>query len=85
MDAFEVEFHAWSIKNGLLISFIGENYNARTKAGREEAYKQNPYAVASVAVVKRTAGYTEYQGGWPSANRQHVYFYSQRSEILNPQ
>ena len=83
MDAFEVEFHAWSIKNGLLISFTGENYN--TKAGQEEAYKQNPYAVASVAIVKTTAGYTEYQGGWPSANRQHVYFCSQRSEILNPQ
>ena len=83
MDAFEVEFHAWGIKNGFLISFIGENYN--TKARREEAYKQNPYAVASVAIVKRTAGYTEYQGGWPSGNQQHVYFCSQRSEILNPQ
>ena len=40
--------------------------------------KTDPYAVTT---VKRTA---ENQGGWPWANHQHVYFFSE-VEILNVQ
>ena len=41
----------------------------KRKLQREEANEQNPYAVA---IVKRTAGCTENQDGWPWGNPQHV-------------
>ena len=54
-------------------------FKEKLQCQREEANKQNHYAVV---IVKRTTGCTENQGIRPRANRQHVYLVSE-VEISN--